>query len=168
MVVHKHFVITHSVSKFHKSRCTFCKSNKKTQLCNHSQCFQIPPEEETPSAMQHNEVEDTEQQDKSFWNGKARFTFKAHSQIPGAGYYQADCPLNGCKHKEVDEDGNRSSTRCRRRLSFSDAHEEPLVLRRLQWWCCIAKDFKSKSKHQQHCFDDDDIQDELLADILAR
>ena len=117
---------------------------------------------------QHKEVEDTEQQDKSFNRGKARFTFKAHSQIPGAGYYQADRPLNGCKHKEVDEDGNRSSTRCRRRLSFSDAHEEPLVLRRLQWWCCIAKDFKSKIKHQQHCFDDDDIQDELLADILAR
>ena len=58
---------------------------------------------------QHKEVEDTEAHDKSFYWGKSRFTFKAHNQIPGAGYDQADCPLNECKHKEFDEDGKRSA-----------------------------------------------------------
>ena len=77
---------------------------------------------------------------------KSRFTFKAHNQIPGAGYYQADCPLNECKHKEFDEDGKRSATRCRRRLSFSDAHEEELVLRRLKLWCLVAKDCQKQDQ----------------------
>ena len=112
---------------------------------------------------QHKEVEDTEAHDKSFYRGKSRFTFKAHNQIPGAGYYQADCPLNECKHKEFDEDGKISATRCRQRLSLSDAHEEELVLRRLKWWCLVAKDCKNKTKHQGHGIDDDDIKDALLA-----
>ena len=117
---------------------------------------------------QHKEVEDTEQEEKSFNWGGSRFTFKANDVVPGAGFYQADCPLNGCKHGQKDKDGNKSSTRCRRRITFSDAHEEQFVIRRLKWWVFIAKDYPSKASHQGHRIDDDDIQDKLLELDLAR
>ena len=54
---------------------------------------------------QHKEVEHTEQEEKSFNWGGSRFTFKANDVVPGAGFYQADCPLNGCKHQLRDKDG---------------------------------------------------------------
>lgn len=162
----------HETHKFYKQLLSTVKPEKlstKMKGRTASDAQKIGEEfESLKRKRQRKEVEDTEQEEKSFNWGGSRFTFKANNVVPGAGFYQADCPLNGCEHVSRGKDGKISRTRCRRRINFSDAHEEQSAIRRLKWWVFIAKDFTSKDTHQGEPIDDDDVQDELLEHEPAR